>query len=621
MKNLLLNPKTLTVILLFLLFLPSCNNEEAFIIDESALIAEEETQDETEEVNTEDQGQDPQVELEDDDVSTIENIALDIEPYVNDVNIPTFIDFSNTNPSNGVLSIDNNQTPNNLIDDSIIYTPNPGFSGQDSFQYTICDSANSNNCDTATVTIIVQPREEDIATELKAFPTAEGAGANATGGRGGDVRHVTSLADDGSVGTLRWAITTSNNNTPVTVVFDVSGTINTGSSTLNVGINNLTIAGQTAPEGGITIQGKWFGFYQAENLIMRYIRIVNTDYFESSQKSAAMNGSGSNNCILDHVSMRYAWITPGITVQDNNDRNNGTGDFTIQRSIIADCHTGGIVGSAVDAPRDALGGKNSVHHNLFAHVDHRFPNVSGISEVEIVENVIYNYRNRLSTFFNQSKSNLINNTYKAGSASKISGGGYNKIGEYISNGSPLVYSSGNRRIDPFGNLEPSNDNWGDLFVIWRSSLDQSSPVTPQDEALYRQSTEFPDLGVPIRRLGTDNAYTSVLSDVGANKYLKADGTYGVYLDRNDSEYVADPINETCYQCKDNGDLPDKTDLSQISYPTIPENTRPAGYDTDKDGMADIWENIMFGNLNSDGKGDSDGDGYSDLEEFLNSVDK
>ncbi len=616
MKYLLKSPKLLTILFFFLLLLPSCNNEEVFVLQESQLISEEEEQEE--ENNTEDVL--PPIEALDDEVITSENVSVDLELYLNDSNLPTSITLSNTDPSNGALTIDNNGTPNNLSDDLIIYTPNANFSGVDSFEYTICEVSNSENCDTALVTITVEANPEDIATELKAFPTAEGAGANSTGGRGGIVRHVTSLADDGSIGTLRWAINTPSAS-PVTVVFDVSGTINTGASSLNVNINNCTIAGQTAPRGGITIQGKWFGFYQAENLIMRYIRIVNTDYFESLQKSAAINGSGSNNCILDHVSMRYAWITPGITVQDNNDRNNGTGNFTIQRSIIGDCHTGGIVGSAVDSPRDALGGKNSVHHNLFVHVDHRFPNVSGISEVEIVENVIYNYRARLSTFFSNSKSNLINNTYKAGSASIFNQGGYNKIGAYYGNGSPLVYSSGNRRIDPNGNLDPNNDNWEDLFVIWRSGQDVSSPVTPQDEALYRQTTEFPDLGVPINRLGTDNAYSSVLSDVGANKFLNADGTYGVYLDKNDSEYVKDPIEETCYQCKDNGDLPDKTDLNQISYPTIPENTRPAGYDTDKDGMADIWETIMFGNLDSDGRGDSDGDGYSDLEEFLNSVDK
>lgn len=615
MKYLLKSPKFLTLIFFFLLLLPSCNNEEVFVIEESQLIAEEPEEGN----NTEDEI--TPIEALDDEFITSENVSVDLEVYINDSNLPSSITVSNTNPSNGTLAIDDNGTPNNLADDSIIYTPNINFSGVDSFEYTICEATNSENCDTALVTITVEANPENIATELKAFPTAEGAGAYATGGRGGIVRHVTSLADDGSVGTLRWAINTSNNDVPVTVVFDVSGTINTGNASLNVNINNCTIAGQTAPRGGITIQGKWFGFYQAENLIMRYIRIVNTDYFSSNPgASITNNGSGANNCILDHVSMRYAWISPGFVFQDNNDTRNGQGDITLQRSIIADNHTGGIVGAIVDEPRTDLAGKNSVHHNLFAHVDHRFPNVAGNGQAEIVENVIYNYRNRLSTFFNDSESNLINNTYKAGSASKLTLGGYNKIGEYIP-GTPRVYSKGNRRIDPYGNLEPTNDNWNELFVIWAGGYpNESNPMTPEKEALYREYNEFPALGVPITKLGTDEAYNSVLSDVGANKYLNEDGTYGVYYDDNDAQYIVDPINETCYLCQPNGDLANKGDISQLIYPVLPTNTRPADYDSDQDGMADAWENRIFGDLSRDGNGDFDEDGYTDLEEFLNVVD-
>ncbi len=463
---------------------------------------------------------------------------------------------------------------------------------------------------------------------IPSFVGAEGAGAIATGGRGGIVRHVTSLADDGSVGTLRWAITTASAS-PVTVVFDVSGTINTGASSLNVNIDNLTIAGQTAPEGGITIQGKWFGFYQAENLIARYFRVVNTDFFVSSDKSATINGSGSNSCIFDHVSMRYAWITPAMTVQDNNDRDNGSGNFTMQRCILSDNHTGGIVGSsAFPEDRGAYGGQFSVHHNYYVHIDHRFPNVSGASEVEIVENVIYNYRARLSTFFNNSKSNLINNTYKAGSASIFTKGGFNKIGEYVE-GNPSVYSSGNRRIDSFGNLEPTNTNWGDLFVIWRSGSDQISPVTPQDEALYRQTTEFPSLGRPITRLGTDAAFTSVLSDVGANKYLNADGTYGIYLDENDAAYISDATNDTCYSCQPSGDLPDKTDANQLNYPVLPNNTRPANYYVSNPHIPEAYLDSRLSDLQAEGVAKTDTDvhnhimpsGRTLLEEFIGEVDE
>ncbi len=97
----------------------------------------------------------PIVDAFDDSVSTEQDIAVVIDIYGNDNDIPNVGTLTTTNPSNGTVSIDDNGTPNDPSDDIVTYTPDPGFQGTDTFDYTICD--NAGNCETATVTIVVMP--------------------------------------------------------------------------------------------------------------------------------------------------------------------------------------------------------------------------------------------------------------------------------------------------------------------------------------------------------------------------------------------------------------------------------------------------------------------------------
>lgn len=99
----------------------------------------------------------------DDTVATTENIAVDIDIYANDNDIPTLGTLSNTNPSNGTVTINNNGTPSDPSDDIVNYSPSFGFQGTDTFDYTICD--NLGNCDTATVTIMINPLGTDLDTD------------------------------------------------------------------------------------------------------------------------------------------------------------------------------------------------------------------------------------------------------------------------------------------------------------------------------------------------------------------------------------------------------------------------------------------------------------------------
>ncbi|MCV6631110.1 MAG: gliding motility-associated C-terminal domain-containing protein [Flavobacteriaceae bacterium] len=103
----------------------------------------------------------PIVDAIDDIVATDMDIAVTIDFLSNDNDfVATDILSIPTNPNNGVLTINDNGTPNDLTDDSFLYTPNSGFVGNDSFTYQLCDAAN--NCSTATVTIAINATSSDI---------------------------------------------------------------------------------------------------------------------------------------------------------------------------------------------------------------------------------------------------------------------------------------------------------------------------------------------------------------------------------------------------------------------------------------------------------------------------
>ncbi|MGC1516756.1 MAG: Ig-like domain-containing protein, partial [Maribacter sp.] len=88
----------------------------------------------------------------DDNVSTPVDTPLDIDILDNDLGIPTDGTLTTTEPTNGTLVVNDNGTPDDITDDTVTYTPNDGFEGTDTFEYTVCE-ADGTTCDTATVTI------------------------------------------------------------------------------------------------------------------------------------------------------------------------------------------------------------------------------------------------------------------------------------------------------------------------------------------------------------------------------------------------------------------------------------------------------------------------------------
>jgi subtilisin-like proprotein convertase family protein len=225
---------------------------------------------------------------------------------------------------------------------------------------------------------------------------AQGAGAGALGGRGGDVYHVVNLNDDGP-GSLRYGIDTfvgtGATNTPGTgttnitgsvsnlfgartIVFDVSGTINL-LSPLVITNSYLTIAGQSAQCGGITVAGQMTTVQSAHDVVIRDLR------FRRGRADDSLQFTNVANVIADHVSAE--WTSDNLISVLNSS------NVTVQWSILADS----LYITNNPPPTGSLlrygGGALSFHHNLYADNYGGNPYLQDNLSLDFVNNVIYNW--------------------------------------------------------------------------------------------------------------------------------------------------------------------------------------------------------------------------------------
>ena len=216
-----------------------------------------------------------------------------------------------------------------------------------------------------------------------AFPGAEGYGALASGGRGGSVCHVTTLADFGA-GSFRDAVSQPNR----TVVFDVGGVVNL-TSDVEV-VDNITIAGQTAPGQGIAITGATVylnhGFgsstsYGHTNIIIRHMRF-RAGYVQAGD-TYSLALKPAHTVMLDHCSIEVGnWQTFSITY--NTVTGEQPTDITVQNCIIGASvwhQLGALCWSPVNL---------TFHHNLFIDNAGRDPKVWG--NMQVINDVVYNFR-------------------------------------------------------------------------------------------------------------------------------------------------------------------------------------------------------------------------------------
>ncbi len=426
-----------------------------------------------------------------------------------------------------------------------------------------------------------------LALAIPAFPGAEGYGAVAVGGRGGDVYHVTSLADTSTPGTLRYGITTAPS-TGRTIVFDISGTIYATNEILVERKKNLTIAGQTAPAGGITIAGQQTRLKYSDNIIVRYLRFRAGD---TSSGEDALWLYGVTDTIVDHCS--GSWSTDevlSVTGQPETDKGQSDSTkVTVQYCIAAEGlnEQGHGYGSLLRPEVDYY---LSFHHNLYEHNWSRNPRPGSYDastlHLDFRNNVIYNYGNKAGygcyATYNPPEyldMNYIGNYVIAGPSTDGDELGTAFTGH--SYAGCRIYQEGNKIDgDRDGTFDGSDTGWA-MFA---------GSFAPMGTAFAY---------VPLTPQTADDALASVLAGVGAS------------LDRDavDLRLIQDVYDGT------GAIIDSQTDVG--GWPTIPSVTRPAGWDTDNDGMPNAWE-VWYGTDPSlaDHNGDQNGNGYMDLEEYL-----
>ena len=203
---------------------------------------------------------------------------------------------------------------------------------------------------------------------LPAFPGAEGFGALATGGRGGEIVHVTNLNNAGP-GSFREAVSKPNR----IVVFDVGGIIKIGQE-ITVS-SNITIAGQSAPGEGICIYGNGVSLGGQSNIIVRYLRFRQGIAGDRGKK--ALGADHSSNIIIDHCSVEWGrWDDIGFTV--------GSTAITLQNCIMAEGIHPQSLGALIDTVTNI-----TLSHNLWMSNESRNPKAKGT--IQYINNVVYNW--------------------------------------------------------------------------------------------------------------------------------------------------------------------------------------------------------------------------------------
>ncbi|GJM64238.1 pectate lyase [Persicobacter diffluens] len=447
---------------------------------------------------------------------------------------------------------------------------------------------------------------ERVEEDPLAFPSAEGFGKDATGGRGGKVIFVTNL-NDGGPGSFRWAVESTSG--PRYVIFKVSGNIELNSK-LVISQGDITIAGQTAPGDGISIN-QYPVIINADNVIIRYLRFRPGD--EAGMEADALEGRFKKNIIIDHCSM--SWCTDEAVSLYGNE------NTTVQWCLIYES----LVNSAHDKGAHGYGGlwggkRASFHHNLLAHHDSRNPRLREVEGdpfaltdlVDLRNNVIYNWGNNSCYGGEAMNVNIVNCYYKPGPATPSSKRErIIAIDKEINTSTHATYDIwGKFFIDGNiidGSIRASDDNW--TYGVLNQFHGKYGTITDEDIAHIKINSAH-DIQNNVKTHSAEEAYEKVLEWAGASK-ARDEADLRVVSEVRSGQYTYEGSNGST-----NGHIDSHTDVG--GWPLLQSFDAPL--DTDGDGIPDEWERLYKLDPDApDAIGHNLSSAYDNIEVYINSL--
>jgi hypothetical protein len=483
-----------------------------------------------------------------------------------------------------------------------------------------------------------------IAAQVPAFPGAEGHGRYVTGGRGGEVYHVTTLNDSGT-GSFRDAVSKSNR----IVVFDVAGVIALKSDVTIK--DNITIAGQTAPYPGITL--RYRTLRPGANNIIRFIRIRRGQEKDVNDGADALWQRQKTGMILDHCSFSWS-IDEVASFYDNN-------NFTMQWCTLGESLNNAGHGKGAHGYGGIWGGKlASFHHNLICHVNNRSPRFNGArynwggytynmlydeykwantvqaENVDFRNCVVYNCGNGCYGGPGGGYINIVNNYYKTGPSASTSRVTSVSIANSTSSKDNKEYWDMTSRYYIRGNQvnDTENKDWSGISYDTGVQTINGERYTLDSLHCYGDTVAYVknSKGVDCVKIKLDGptATGEVTTHTAKMAYDKVLGYSGASLfpDEVDTRYFQEAKSGTATYTgsvtKTKGRIDLVSDVNGYTEANFPTGKREADFDTDGDGIPDEWETAN--GLNPNDKNDAalftldvEKKWYSNLEVYLSSL--